>query len=278
MVNLNEDILRAHQEAAINAKEQMPELDVIALIKLAVQCASKQISVKDAALQLCDEYSPAFEAYMKAFTPAVVKSVFDSTGDENIQRLGNGVFNEMLCKKADEVYQTVQKYLHGDIDKAQFIDTLMHSDMTDIGKEFLRNFNIDMDTLVNPDGTPVNFSSPVVGYLALSSAYMILMKSLKDASIAYEHRLAVEEECRQSVELIVSYRQQMEENVSKYMSERLETIEHGFAEMDQALLRNDTDGFIRGNTEIQKLLNYDIQFTNQEEFDDLMDSDLTFKL
>ena len=104
------------------------------------------------------------------------------------------------------------------------------------------------------------------------------MKSLKDASIAYEHRLAVEEECRQSVELIVSYRQQMEENVSKYMSERLETIEHGFAEMDQALLRNDTDGFIRGNTEIQKLLNYDIQFTNQEEFDDLMDSDLTFKL
>ena len=278
MVNLNEDILKAHQEAAINAKEQMPELDVIALIKLAVQCASKQISVKDAALQLCDEYSPAFEAYMKAFTPAVVKSVFDSTGDENIQRLGNGVFNEMLCEKADEVYRTVQKYLHGDIDKAQFIDTLMHSDMTDIGKEFLRNFNIDMDTLVNSDGTPVDFSSPVVGYLALSAAYMILMKSLQDVSIAYEHRLAVEEECRQSVELIVSYRQQMEENVSKYMSERLETIEHGFAEMDQALLKNDTDGFIRGNTQIQKLLNYDIQFTNQEEFDDLMDSDLTFKL
>jgi len=278
MVNLNEDILRAHQEAAINAKEQMPELDVIALIKLAVQCASKQISVKDAALQLCDEYSPAFEAYMKAFTPAVLKTVFDSTGDENIQRLGSGAFNEMLCKKADEVYQTVQKYLHGDIDKAQFIDTLMHSDMTDIGKEFLRNFNIDMDTLVNPDGTPVDFSSPVVGYLALSAAYMILMKSLKDASIAYEHRLAVEEECRQSVELIVSYRQQMEESVSKYMSERLETIEHGFAEMDQALLKNDTDGFIRGNTEIQKLLKYDVQFTNQEEFDDLMDSDLTFKL
>lgn len=278
MVKLGEEILRAHHEAAINAKEVLPELDVIALIKLVVQCASKQISVKDAALQLCDEYSPAFEEYMKVFTPAVLKTVFDSSDDENIQRLGNGKFNEMLCEKANEVYQTVQKYLHGDIDKAQFIDTLIHSDMTDIGKEFLRNFDIDMDVLVNEDGTPVDFSSPVVGYLAFSAAYMILMKSLKDASIAYEHRLAVEEECRQSVELIVLYRQEMEARVSEYLTERLETIEHGFAEMDQALLKNDTDGFIRGNTEIQKLLNYDVQFTNQEEFDDLMDSDLTFKL
>ena len=48
--------------------------------------------------------------------------------------------------------------------------------------------------------------------------------------------------------------------------------------MNQALLENDLNGYIRGNAEIQKLLGYDVQFTNQEEFDDLMDSDLSLKL
>ena len=60
----------------------------------------------------------------------------------------------------------------------------------------------------------------------------------------------------------------------KYQS----TFEYGFAMMDEALINNDANKYIKGNVEIQKILNYDVQFTNQDEFDDLMESEFDFKL
>ena len=104
------------------------------------------------------------------------------------------------------------------------------------------------------------------------------MKALEDAGVAYEHRLAVEERCKKAIEMIQKYRTEMEEAVSKYFKKHHETIRAGFETMDKALLENDTDGYIRGNTELQKLLGYESQFHNQKEFDDLMDSDIPLKL
>ena len=106
----------------------------------------------------------------------------------------------------------------------------------------------------------------------------MMMKALEDASIAYEHRLLVEEESKKTIELICEYRAEMEEAVNRYLNRHYETFERAFETMNQALLENDSDGYIRGNVEIQKLLGYDVQFTNQEEFDDLMDSDIALKL
>ena len=107
---------------------------------------------------------------------------------------------------------------------------------------------------------------------------MVLMSSLEDASIAYEHRKKIEAECERSIQMMKDYRRQMEQAVSKYMTEHTDGIRRGFAAIDQAILEQDVNGFIRGNAEIQKMLKYDIQFTSQEEFDELMDSEDAFKL
>ncbi len=48
--------------------------------------------------------------------------------------------------------------------------------------------------------------------------------------------------------------------------------------MDKALIENDIDGFIFGNTMIQENLGHNVQFRSQEEFDDIMSSDVLFKL
>ena len=48
--------------------------------------------------------------------------------------------------------------------------------------------------------------------------------------------------------------------------------------MDQAICDNDINGYILGNVRIQKLLGYETQFESQEEFDELMISDVEFKL
>ena len=110
------------------------------------------------------------------------------------------------------------------------------------------------------------------------AAYKELRKAQKKYEEAQEERILIEKACAESVAMIRQYREEMEQVVSKYLTEHLETFESGFAAMDQAIMDGDVDGYIKGNVEIQKILGYDTQFTNQQEFDDLMDSDIAFKL
>ena len=117
-----------------------------------------------------------------------------------------------------------------------------------------------------------------VAFAALTAAYKMVREAQEDMLIAREHRIEIEKACNESIALIRQYREEMEYVVNKYLTERIKTFESGFDAMDKAILENDTDGYIRGNAAIQEILGYKAQFTNQEEFDDLMDSDEAFKL
>ena len=58
-----------------------------------------------------------------------------------------------------------------------------------------------------------------------------------------------------------------------YLAEDIEGFMSGFADMQQGMLTGDSDLVIRGNVTIQKVLGREPQFTNQKEFDALMESD-----
>ena len=123
-----------------------------------------------------------------------------------------------------------------------------------------------------------NVATCALTFAALTEAYKIVREAQEDLQFAREERIKIEAACDESIELIRQYRAEMEYAVNHYLSERLETFESGFAAMDKAILENDSDGYIRGNVAIQEILGYKSQFTNQEEFDNLMDSDIAFKL
>lgn len=122
----------------------------------------------------------------------------------------------------------------------------------------------------------LNFAAPIMAYQGLMGAYREYSKALDDLRLARESRMRVEAECQRSIEMIRAYRMEAEQRVSEYMNEHLDAFQSGFAAMDQAILANDPDGYIAGNVQIQQMLGAEIQFTNQEEFDALMDSDEDF--
>jgi hypothetical protein len=66
--------------------------------------------------------------------------------------------------------------------------------------------------------------------------------------------------------------------IEQYLTEHYYEIDNGFKAMDEAILQGDTNGFISGNVIIQEKLGYAVQFKSQEEFDNLMLSDLALKL
>ena len=274
----NHVFVRAHQKAWDKAVSKAPELDVNKLIGVAVSFVLGKKPIDEIVKDLSDDYGPAVKQYFTSFSDQAIKNALKESNDETLTKLAKGNFAKNLKKTTLSITDLVQKYMKGDIGEVQFIDGLINSGLKELGAEFLQAGGIDKSLLYNKDGSVLSLTSPAIGYCATVKAYEILMKALDDADKAYEHRLLVEEECRKTIELIRQYRAEMEEAVNKYLTRHYETFGHAIDTMNQALLENDSNGYIRGNIEIQILLGFDVQFTNQVEFDDLMDSDIALKL
>ena len=80
------------------------------------------------------------------------------------------------------------------------------------------------------------------------------------------------------MERLEAYRALLEERLSEYLAEDLVIFFEGISKMDQGLSAGYSNLVISGNITIQRVLGREPQFTNQQEFDDLMVSDDDFIL
>lgn len=124
----------------------------------------------------------------------------------------------------------------------------------------------------------LNLAGNTLGFMAAVSVYEDMRSAVDEYRLAVEQRKIVEAQCAEAIDKIYEYRREMNENVERYLSERLDTFNNGFAQMDKAIVEGDIHGYVSGNVKIQELLGKEIQFRTPEEFDDLMLSDENFKL
>ena len=64
----------------------------------------------------------------------------------------------------------------------------------------------------------------------------------------------------------------------RYFAKHLAAFDTAFRAMDRAILEQDSDGFIHANAQLQQVLEYEPQFSSQQEFDDLMNDGDSFRL
>ena len=274
----NNAFVNAHQNAWNEALSVAPELNVNELIGIAVDFMMGRKDIDTKIKGLSEEYRPAIEQYLRSLSEEAVRNVVIQSDEPVIQKLAEGDFAEKLKDTSAVIAGLVQSYMNKDINAAQFVHGLVNSGFKDVCGDFLQAADIDKSVLYDSNGALRSLASPIIGYCATVKAYEMMMKALEDASAAFEHRLQIEEECRKTIELIRQYRAEMEKAVNRYLTRHYKTFEHAFNVMNHALIENDSDSYIRGNAEIQKLLGYQMQFSNQDEFDELMDSDLALKL
>ncbi|MDO4212288.1 MAG: hypothetical protein Q4D23_11370 [Bacteroidales bacterium] len=113
---------------------------------------------------------------------------------------------------------------------------------------------------------------------AFAGAYKIYAKAAKDAALAKAQRIEVERLTNEAIAQLKVQRLEMETLVNVYMLDRLLPFDEGINAMDQSIVNDDDDGFIKANAELWELFGRDSQFKSAEEFDDLMLSDEAFKL
>lgn len=114
-------------------------------------------------------------------------------------------------------------------------------------------------------------------YVGAGRAAIAIVKEVsneqKEAQLLHEKLILTNAKTAGVIERFTAYRAALEERVSNYLAEDMEAFLTGFDYMKQGMESGDSDLVIKGNVVIQRVLGREPQFTNQKEFDDLMDSD-----
>lgn len=253
----------------------------ISMIKNIVACANGEKDVKTASVDFAkDTGKGAAYSYATAFSGSVVKGIMQNSGSEYVRTLSGTQLPSTLVSTTINVGKTMSKYIHGEIDGAECIELLGKNGVAQIGSAFYSTIAVAAVAGAGKTALTVvaGIAGSTFGYSAAVAVYDELATSLKEYNLSVENRKAIEAECEEAIALILQYRAEMSRAVEQYMTEYLDTFSNAFTEMDNAILNNDSNGFIKGNAQIQRLLGHEVQFNSQDEFDTLMMSDDSFKL
>lgn len=283
MPDINPNLKQAHARAWSEVKEDdsLPNIDVGVLINFLVDMFKCDNNERvDVIKKYAKNYGPAFLAYgkiiSKDFFPRMINEFLEKTDREEFHNLAENGFVDCLVNASEEIIGIVALYFRKKISPDEFLIRVSQTGIGEVGVKAMEAFNIDPKVFTTDPQILLKFSGPIIAYQGMMGAYREYSKALNDLRLARESRMRVEAECQRSIEMIRAYRMEAEQRVSEYMNEHLDAFQRGFAAMDQAILANDPDGYIAGNVQIQQMLGAEIQFTNQEEFDALMDSDEDF--
>ena len=283
MPDINPNLKQAHARAwsEVRDDDSLPNLDASVLINFLVDMFKCDNNERvDTIKKYAKTYGPAFLKYGKIFSedffPKTINEILAKTDREEFRTLAENGFADCLVNASEEIIGIVALYFTKQIDADEFLIRMSRTGIGEVGVKVMKAFNIDPQDFTSNPQMLLNFAAPIMAYQGLLGAYREYSKALDDLRLARESRMRVEAECQRSIEMIRAYRMEAEQRVSEYMNEHLDAFQSGFAAMDRAIIANDPDGYIAGNVQIQQMLGAEIQFTNQEEFDALMDSDEDF--
>ena len=134
---------------------------------------------------------------------------------------------------------------------------------------------------IESGGNWVIFSGRFVArynYVGAGRAAVAIVKEVsnekKEAQLIHERMILMEAKADLMFQHLQEFKKQLNERLTAYLVEDIEAFLEGFNNINAGLRSNDSNLVIQGNVTIQQALGREAQFTNQDEFDDLMDSDL----
>lgn len=271
----------AHRAGIKQAKTGAVISGSISIIKNVVACLKGEKEIDDAALSVAkDTGAGAVFSYATAFSGTVVNSAMKNSSHSYIRSLSNTNLAAGLVVTTVNVGKTMKRYIKGELTGAQCVEALGEQGVGQIGAAMYSAIAV---TAVKGSSSVAikvlaGITGSTLGYAAAVAVYQELATSLKEHELAIENRIRLEAECEEAIRMICEYRNEMNATIEQYFAEHYEIFDESFETMDKAIIENDVNGFIAGNTMIQEKLGHQIQFRSQSEFDDIMSSDIPLKL
>lgn len=100
----------------------------------------------------------------------------------------------------------------------------------------------------------------------------------KEAQLIHERMILMGAKAEMMLDQLQEFKAKLNEKLTDYLVEDIEAFLEGFDDINEGLRSNNSDLVIKGNVTIQRVLGREPQFTSQQEFDALMESDIALQL
>ena len=211
---------------------------------------------------------------LTGFAGSALKGAMQNAASESIRTLSRTNLAATAVTATLSASKSLSRYVQGEISGVQCFEEL--------GEEGCGMVSSAMFAVIGQAAIPIPIVGAaigsMIGYSLASASYSLLLQSQKEAQLAHEERLRIEEECSALIQMIRSYRAELEQLISNYLTSNMQSFQEAFDGIKASLAVGDVDGYIAGTNSIAKALGYEVQFSSQDEFDQLMASDTAFRL
>gem|GEM_PF-4739674 len=241
------------------------------MIRLVHDVAAKKITVPDALAEIGITSDTVDEK---------IQGVMTRSESGFLNALSGTDFTRDLVGAAQDIGTTLHGFFTGSMSQEECVEALFDRGFEEINNAIKHTLSvIDVPNHVPAPLTKLlDATGATFCYEAFEYVVNEVADSLKEAREAKRERILIEQQCAEMLAEMMQAREEMRQLTEQYFKEHYETIEAGLAAIDRAILHDDIDGFIQGNTMLQEMLGYQQQFHNMDEFDALMDSDEAFRL
>lgn len=275
-ISVAKDIARTSHRAGIEAAKSGAAIGGgISLIRNSVAVIKGDKGVDEAVGEVVVDTAKATGvSYATAYTGALVKGAMQNAPSSYLQTLSKTNLPSTIVVTSLEIGKTLTRYARGDIDGTECL--------TELGEKGTGMLAASAGAAVGQVLIPIPVVGGLIGSMAgyaMSSAYYnSLVSVLNEAKVAHEERLRIEAECAASIAAIKEYQLEIELVINNYLRENIEVFSKAFTEMELAYNTGDVDSFIGGTNTIVRQLGGVPLFETQEEFNELMKSNITFEL
>lgn len=221
-----------------------------------------------------DTLSSAALGYGTGFAGAAIKGAMQNASSESVRALAKTNLAGTIVVVGTVVAKTLKSYFDGEIDGVQCFEEL--------GEQGTGMVSSALFATIGQVSIPIpvvgGLIGGMVGYAISSASYGLLLNSLKDAKMAHDKRIEIEKICEEHIELIRAYRAEMEYTINEYLTTYMQDFHDAFSMLKESLLIGDVDSGIMGANKITQSLGKEVQYTNFKEFNDIMESNVKFRL
>ena len=275
-ISTAKDIVKiSHRAGVEQAKWGASISGGISLIRNIVAVAKGDKEPKEAAKDIVkDTGTGAVASYATAFAGTAVKGAMQNAGSSYVRTISKTNVPAAIVTSTIDMGKSMKKYIKGEISGVECL--------SELGEKGTGHISAAMFAAVGQVAIPIPIVGAAVGsmigYALSSTFYKELTESLKEAKVAKDRRIQIEAECAEAMAMIAEYRSQAEQIINSYFQSHIQIFSSALSGMDEAVELGDINQFISAATAIQTKLGYNPSFTNMEEFDQIMESDLPFKL
>ena len=242
----------------------------VAVVQQTVALLQGKVEAEEAVVEVAKSTAKrAGQSYIVAAGGSLVKGAMEQATHKGVQAASMSGLPQAMVQIAITGSQVLYKYFTGKIDGRECVQELSQQSanmlsaslFTMIGKAVFSN------------SIAGALAGGMVGYALSSATFGMLKQAFVDAEMAKERRQQIEKACQLHVQQMNAYREQFETLMAAYLAEEKEFFHRTFTGMQDALAVNDTQWVIDTGNEMICHFGGEVTFTNQEEFDALMEDE-----